>query len=506
MADITVTNLTGNTIVVPGGYYINTIAPYGSATFDVDETDEFAQDSRIEALVAAGTIRLTYDSGDTQDKPIPSYTTANLPAANTVTSGTVVYDTTTKETLVSDGTAWSVAANGGAVSLTAGGTAIAASRFVGLNNSAALAVSPFTNERMVGVSTAAIGAASVGTVQLAGAVEVMPSSAIAADNELIAVPGGFAAPFQAAAVSLGTAVAGADASDDVLQANLPDTVQAVCAGNETGNTMIIYGDVGGTYTKETVTLGTAATYTSTNTWAVVYAVSITAAATGTIDVEDGSSTANLFPQIAGATAARVYGAIVPDVATDPEGQHCQIKAGGANASDVVLWGTDYAGNEQAEVVTMNGTTWVEGTLAFRSLDYVFIGADGIAWNAGVTSQYDQQVEANERNEIRAYALEAQATAGSTVRALLLPQGQGLDLATSPVPFHNSQVSWGGGAATTTATVYGVLATDVIHATLNSSTNVVTLDKAQRTAANTITLTFSADPGAATTVGLTVWRP
>jgi len=67
------------------------------------------------------------------------------------------------------------------------------------------------------------------------------------------------------------------------------------------------------------------------------------------------------------------------------------------------------------------------------------------------------------------------------------------------------VSWGGGSASTTATVTGVAATDLVFATLNASTNAVYVEKAERTAADTVTLTFSLDPGAATTVALTIFR-
>lgn len=506
MPDITVRNLTANTITVPGGYYVGSIGPQQSATFDVPETDEYAQDSRIVALVAAGTIRLVYDSDDSQDRPMPVYTTALLPTAADVTAGTMVWNSTTKTINVTDGTNWDELAAGSSATVTAAATAIATNRFVGLNGSALLAVSPAASERPLGVVTEAVALSADTRVQLDGVVEVMPSTAIAADNELIVAPGGFVAPFQVALVSLGTAVIGADAQDDLLQTNLPDTIQAVCAGSETAN-MVIYGDVGGNYTKETVSLvGGTATYTSTNTWAAVYCIAIDALSVGTITVEDGSSAANIIPtQIAGAVAARRYGAIIPDVVTDSEGQHVQVVVGGANATDCVVWGTDYLGAEQAEVITMNGTTYVETTLAYRSFDEFFIGADGIAFGAGVTSQYTMSVEANERREIRAYALEAETTAGATVQALLLPQGQALDVGKAPVLFHTSQVSYGGGGTTTTATVRDIAATDIVQATLNASSNAVFVEKAIRTGVDTVTITFSANPGAATTVALTVWR-
>jgi hypothetical protein len=396
--------------------------------------------------------------------------------------------------------------NGGMARLTAAATEINQWRFVNLNTSGLLAISPSATGRHVGVSDEHINASKIGRVRMIGQAKVMPSAAITANMELIAAAGGFAAPYQSSAISLGTAVAGADASDDITQTNLPDKVSVICAGDETGNTVIVYGIVGSTLTKETITLGAAATYTSTATFTAVYCLETTAAATGTIDIKDATLTGLLIPQIAATTAARKYGAIVPDVATDPKGHVCQIKAGGANTAAVILYGTDYAGTEQWEKVTMAGTTWVSGTLAFRSLSHVFIGADGIAFDAGVTSQYDQQVQADEKSEVLAYATYAQSTAGSTVECFLLPQPVGLVEGESPQVYHVSSVAYGGGATTTTATVKGVAATDAIQATLNAATNAVYVTKAERTAADTITITFSGDPGASTKVGLTVWRP
>jgi len=81
-----------------------------------------------------------------------------------------------------------------------------------------------------------------------------------------------------------------------------------------------------------------------------------------------------------------------------------------------------------------------------------------------------------------------------------------EASTGGMTYNRQLVSFGGGAATTTATVKGVAATDCIFATLNTSTNVVYIVKAGRTAADTVTITFSGDPGAATTVSLVVFRP
>ncbi len=81
----------------------------------------------------------------------------------------------------------------------------------------------------------------------------------------------------------------------------------------------------------------------------------------------------------------------------------------------------------------------------------------------------------------------------------------LEYSSGGMVYNKQLVAYGGGATSTTATVKGILATDIVLATLNASTNAVYVTKAVRTAANTITITFSGDPGAATTVALVVYR-
>lgn len=58
--------------------------------------------------------------------------------------------------------------------------------------------------------------------------------------------------------------------------------------------------------------------------------------------------------------------------------------------------------------------------------------------------------------------------------------------------------YGGGATSNAFTATGLVATDVVVATILTSTNAVAVDKAVPTA-NVLTITFSADPGAGTTV-------
>lgn len=62
----------------------------------------------------------------------------------------------------------------------------------------------------------------------------------------------------------------------------------------------------------------------------------------------------------------------------------------------------------------------------------------------------------------------------------------------------------GGSATITITVTGVVSTDNVDATVEASTNTVSVGKVTPTA-NTITVLLSGDPGAATIVAYRVWR-
>jgi hypothetical protein len=507
MPNITIRNLTAQTLSVPGGVYTSPLAPYGSATFSVRDTDEFLSIPSVANLIAAGHLGYEMDSTDALTRPLQSYTTATLPAASSTAANTVVYNSTERNLWICDGTSWSPMVDTGATQILAAAT-IPANRFVGLSTAGQLTLSPVSTERWLGVSTEAITVATTGRVQTFGQVEVMPAANTAANGELVAVAGGFAAPFQVSAVSLTAATAGADASDDIDQTNLGAgaTVHVTCGGDETGNTLIVYGDVAGTATKETITLGAAGAYTSTNAFTEIYGLRTTAAAVGTIDIRDGGLVGLLIPQIAALAAARFYGAVVPGVSTASVGHVISIAAGGANVSNVMLYGTNFAGVEQFEVVTLNGATAVLGTLAFRALTFIGIGADGIAWNAGVTSQYTADVLADSRNDIRAYCLDTNTTAGTTSTVVLLPQNIGMVKGKAPIVFWTGRLSLTGGGATEDETIPGLLTGDIIQATILSITTPASLFlTAAFQAADTVRFTFSGAPGA-TVMHVTVYRP
>lgn len=65
-------------------------------------------------------------------------------------------------------------------------------------------------------------------------------------------------------------------------------------------------------------------------------------------------------------------------------------------------------------------------------------------------------------------------------------------------------AYGGGGTSNAFTVTGLAATDIVSAVIRASSNAVSIAKAVPTA-NTLTVTFSADPGAATTVDYIVAR-
>lgn len=65
-------------------------------------------------------------------------------------------------------------------------------------------------------------------------------------------------------------------------------------------------------------------------------------------------------------------------------------------------------------------------------------------------------------------------------------------------------AYGGGGTSNAFTITGIAATDAVSAVIRASTNAVSIAKAVPTA-NTLTITFSADPGAGTTVDYIIAR-
>lgn len=73
-----------------------------------------------------------------------------------------------------------------------------------------------------------------------------------------------------------------------------------------------------------------------------------------------------------------------------------------------------------------------------------------------------------------------------------------------VKFAGTSPAYGGGGTTSTITVTGALASDVVTAVIRASTNPVSVAKATLSA-DLITIEYSADPGADTTIDYSVLR-
>lgn len=73
-----------------------------------------------------------------------------------------------------------------------------------------------------------------------------------------------------------------------------------------------------------------------------------------------------------------------------------------------------------------------------------------------------------------------------------------------VALAGTTTAYAGGGTSNAFTVTGLAATDIVSAVIRASTNAVSIAKAVPTA-NTLTVTFSADPGAATTVDYVAFR-
>lgn len=105
------------------------------------------------------------------------------------------------------------------------------------------------------------------------------------------------------------------------------------------------------------------------------------------------------------------------------------------------------------------------------------------------------------DEIDSSAVESAAIASGAVTLAKLASGI---TPSHVIKFAGTSGAYGGGGTSTAITVTGAAATDVATAVIRASTNAVSITKAVLTA-NTLTVHFSADPGAATTVDYVIVR-
>lgn len=107
MPNVTVTNLHTGSLVLPTNSYPNAIQPGDSATFSVDDVDEFMGDSGIAGLIAGNYISVAQASAATGDiYPTPVAATASLPTATAVADGTLYFDSDRNRLVVQNGDAW----------------------------------------------------------------------------------------------------------------------------------------------------------------------------------------------------------------------------------------------------------------------------------------------------------------------------------------------------------------------------------------------------------------
>jgi len=106
MPNINVTNLSTTSLMLPGLYHTDPVAPGTTATFDVPDTAEYIGLAVIQTLITNGVIRVETSTDDTALRPVPVYTTAALPAASTFPSGTLVWDSTRMKLVASYNDVW----------------------------------------------------------------------------------------------------------------------------------------------------------------------------------------------------------------------------------------------------------------------------------------------------------------------------------------------------------------------------------------------------------------
>lgn len=168
-----------------------------------------------------------------------------------------------------------------------------------------------------------------------------------------------------------------------------------------------------------------------------------------------------------------------------------------------------------EVTSATGASTVttieySGTSASVSLaeGNVLVGnASGIA--AALNAKTSGQILVGNGTTVTSVAVSGDATLSSggalTIAANAVELGMlASGIAPSHVVKYAGTHSYGGGGTSDAVTVSGVLATDIVMAVIKASTNSVSVNKATPTT-DTVTFTFSGDPGASTEVFYTVLR-
>lgn len=146
-------------------------------------------------------------------------------------------------------------------------------------------------------------------------------------------------------------------------------VTATATAGDAGLTVTIYGlNASNSPVTETLTLING-TVTGTQTWNAVLGCRLSAAAAGTITIEDQTDTDDLLVLTVGelqqglATVQAMYVA----------NQSIVMAADAASTARIILRGRNNAGANQLEVVTLTGTTHVRTTNTWSQIDYIVLG-------------------------------------------------------------------------------------------------------------------------------------
>ena len=185
-----------------------------------------------------------------------------------------------------------------------------------------------------------------------------------------------------------------------------------------------------------------------------------------------------------------------------------IPAAGAYAKGCIFTKTDTAGGS-ASVYENTGTTSVP---VFTLIGVSSPGTVNLAHNhvlvGGVTNLATDVAMSGDTTIADTGAVTIANNAVTTVKILaanvtLAKLAAGIT-PSHVVKFAGTSAPYAGGGTSTAITVTGAQATDVATAVIRASTNSVSINKAVLTA-DTLTITFSADPGAATTIDYSVLR-
>lgn len=185
----------------------------------------------------------------------------------------------------------------------------------------------------------------------------------------------------------------------------------------------------------------------------------------------------------------------------------KVATGVVNPFDIIFINYDVDGTE------IGGTFIVTSTSSGSLVSYSSSANAGLASIGGLTTAADKSIYTTASNVYATYDLSAFArtylddangpavltTLGiSAFAQTLLDDASAAATLTTLTVKRGTTAAYAGGGTSNAYTATGLAATDIVTASILASTNAVSICKAVPTA-NVLTITFSADPGADTTV-------